>query len=74
MATRHSTAPTTRRLKVRTGHAGYDLKDGRAPRPIPWLDLKGYWLQQAGFDIGAPVQIEVDQGRLVITVQDGQAG
>lgn len=36
--------------------------------PIPFLRLQGRWLDQAGFPIGAQVQVQVDQGRLVLEV------
>jgi hypothetical protein len=33
---------------------------------IPYLRLKGKWLEQAGFSIGNYVQVEIEQGRLII--------
>jgi Toxin SymE, type I toxin-antitoxin system len=37
----------------------------------PRLDLAGYWLQDAGFPVGARVEVEVvELGRLVVTRQD----
>ncbi len=56
--------PTTRTLKVRAGHYDYQ----RLPKPVPWVYLKGYWLEQAGFTIGTTVQVKVSQGRLVLTL------
>ena len=42
--------------------------------PMPFLRLRGRWLKQAGFDIGARVQVSVSAGRLVLeVVQPGQA-
>lgn len=35
---------------------------------MPFLRLQGRWLDQAGFPIGAQVQVQVDQGRLVLEV------
>lgn len=29
---------------------------------VPWLQLKGHWLEQAGFTINTPVTIRVMQG------------
>lgn len=36
--------------------------------PMPFLRLQGRWLDQAGFPIGAQVQVQVDRGRLVLEV------
>lgn len=34
---------------------------GRWPRPpeVPYLRLRGYWLQQAGFSVGQRVQVHI---------------
>jgi len=53
-------------------HTGYFLADHRIPRPVPWIQLKGYWLEQAGFSIDTPVLVEVSEGKLVITALDRQ--
>jgi toxic protein SymE len=36
---------------------------------VPWLQLKGHWLEQAGFAINSPVTIRVMQGCLVLTAE-----
>jgi hypothetical protein len=36
-------------------------------RPAPKIRLVGRWLEAAGFQIGAQVEVEVSQGRLVVT-------
>ena len=61
-APKSSTAP--RRLKVaRTG--------GDWPRlDVPYLRLRGRWLERAGFVIGRHVKIEVGEGRLTIEQVD----
>ena len=41
--------------------------------PSPFLRLQGRWLDQAGFAIGADVQMQVESGRLVLEVIDPQA-
>jgi toxic protein SymE len=38
-----------------------------AGRPVPWIQLKGYWLQQAGFEINTSVKVRVMNGCLVLT-------
>ena len=40
--------------------------------PMPFLRLRGRWLDQAGFTIGAPVRVEVSAGRLVVEVINEQ--
>ncbi|MEJ2425736.1 MAG: SymE family type I addiction module toxin [Candidatus Thiodiazotropha sp.] len=47
------------------------LKDdlAGAGRPVPWIQLKGHWLQQAGFEINTPVKVRVMNGCLVLTTQ-----
>ena len=40
--------------------------------PMPFLRLQGRWLDQAGFPIGARVQVQVDRGRLVLEVIDAE--
>jgi len=37
--------------------------------PIPWLNLRDFWLEQAGFPIDQPVKIRVMQGCLVVTAE-----
>ena len=39
-----------------------------APRPVPWVQLKGYWLEAAGFIIDTPIKVRVMEGCLVLTV------
>ncbi|RFA30707.1 hypothetical protein CAI21_04130 [Alkalilimnicola ehrlichii] len=58
-----------RNLKVRKGYRDYSLK----PRPhsrntiIPFVLLKGAWLEKAGFVIDLPIRVQVSDQRLVIT-------
>ncbi len=65
-----------RRLTVSS--AGAESCADQYPRPVldpmPFLRLRGRWLQQAGFDIGARVRVSVSAGRLVLEVESpGQA-
>jgi hypothetical protein len=47
------------------------LKDdpAGAGRPPPWIQLKGYWLQQTRFEINTPVKVWVMDGCLVLTTE-----
>lgn len=54
-------------LKLRILELSAD--DGAAPAPR--LELSGYWLADAGFPVGARVEVEVvEPGRLVVTRVD----
>ena len=51
---------TTRNMKV-LEQSGYKYK------PTPAIMLKGQWLAEFGFDIATQVQVQCEDGRLVIT-------
>ena len=36
---------------------------------VPWLQLKGHWLEQAGFNIDSPVTVRVMRRCLVLTTE-----
>lgn len=40
------------------------------PVTVPWIQMKGRWLNAAGFAIGAKVRVRVRPGRLVLTVEE----
>ncbi|PQV56475.1 toxic protein SymE [Sediminibacterium magnilacihabitans] len=35
-------------------------------KTIPWLNVCGLWLEQAGFKVGDPVEIRVEENMLTI--------
>ncbi|MBI3546139.1 MAG: type I addiction module toxin, SymE family [Gammaproteobacteria bacterium] len=35
---------------------------------MPWVQLKGYWLEAVGFNIDTRIQVRVMKGCLVLTV------
>jgi len=39
----------------------------RRPRIVPFIRLRGLWLEQAGFHYQDQINVEVSEGRLVIT-------
>ncbi|MEE8056467.1 MAG: SymE family type I addiction module toxin [Pseudomonadales bacterium] len=65
--------PYQRQLKVRSGAYYYQYGDFQprhrhhACQPVPWVYIKGYWLNQAGFSIGTPLQASISKGRIVLT-------
>jgi hypothetical protein len=58
-----------RNIKVNQISYLYQLKDdpAGAGRPVPWIQMKGHWLDQAGFAIDTPVTVRVMEGCLVLT-------
>jgi len=34
---------------------------------VPWINIQGRWLEAAGFEINAPIKVEVSVGRLILT-------
>lgn len=58
-----------RRIKVNQTHYDYRPKrDARVNRAVPWVQLKGYWLEQAGSRIDTRIQVRIMKGCLVLTV------
>ena len=42
-------------------------------KPVPAIRISGLWLRSLGFDIGDPVQVKCENGRLIITPDAGRA-
>jgi hypothetical protein len=70
----------TRKLKVREGlytrvikDKGHRAFDKTLQAKVPWINLQGQWLDQAGFSIHTPIKIRVMEGCLVVTAIDRQA-
>lgn len=57
---------TDRRLKIRSSYYDYRLSSGTRPLAVPLIELKGYWLEQAGFMIGNEVQVFMNDRELII--------
>lgn len=59
-----------RQLKVRSGHYDYSHKGKHLnPPAVPFVLLKGYWLEQVNFEIGKTVQVEVKGNQLILSVE-----
>lgn len=55
---------------IKTGQMTYDYRrKDRSQAKVPWLQLKGHWLEKAGFGIDVPVTVRVMEGCLVLTTQ-----
>jgi hypothetical protein len=40
------------------------------PEPLPYLRLRGRWLEEAGFPVGAQIRVRVEPHRLILEVID----
>jgi toxic protein SymE len=61
-----------RKLKVRAGYYDRPYIDriGYRPSPqVPFVLLKGHWLEQANFAIGQNISVEVRENQLILTTQ-----
>ncbi|MCU7905912.1 MAG: type I toxin-antitoxin system SymE family toxin [Candidatus Thiodiazotropha sp. (ex Epidulcina cf. delphinae)] len=58
-----------RNLMVRQGHRDYSLKSkpNSGNPKIPFILLKGTWLEECGFVIGLPIFVQVTKHQLIIT-------
>ena len=61
-----------RYIKVNETHYEYRTKD-QSPcagcRTVPTIQMKGHWLQKAGFEIDTHIKIRVMDGCLVLTTE-----
>lgn len=66
---------TERHLKVAADYAPpIKHESNHAPsRKIPSIQLKGQWLQKAGFEVNDCIKVRVIQGCLVITLPEEEA-
>lgn len=44
----------------------YLCRKADTSKNVPWLNVNGHWLEQAGFKIGDQIEIDVSRNRLVI--------
>lgn len=62
-----------RSLKVRSGYYDRPSKPTNShhvAEPVPFVLIKGYWLEQANFNIGKNVSVEVRDGQLILTTEE----
>ena len=66
--------PYYRQLKVRPSlyyrqYGDFQPRDRYRPViPVPWINIKGYWLNEAGFSIDTPLKVKVNRGRITLTI------
>ena len=63
-------SPTTKQVTVQsTAYPPLKANPGAgAWRRIPWINLRGFWLEEVGFEIGTRYTIEVYDKKLIFTV------
>jgi hypothetical protein len=57
-----------RYLKVRDTYYEHHLKQWPRPPSVPIIQLKGYWLNKIGFEVGKQLQVLPGSDHLVITL------
>lgn len=57
-----------RYLKVCDTYYEHHLKQWPRPPSVPIIHLKGYWLNQIGFEVGKKLQVLPGKDHLVITL------
>jgi hypothetical protein len=57
-----------RYLKVRDTYYEHHLKQWPRPPSVPIIQLKGYWLNKIGFEVGKKLQVLPGSDHLVITL------
>jgi len=61
-----------RTLKVRSGHYDHTIKGTNCyyvPPPVPFVLIKGYWLEKINFNIGKTVNVELKENQLILTAE-----
>ena len=64
-----------RYIKVSKSHYEYRTKNQSlhsGNRSVPWIQMKGHWLRQAGFEIDTPIKVRIMDGCLVLTIDQRQ--
>lgn len=64
-------AKTMRQVKMYSRYRGSSKRWLGESKEVPWLNVSGLWLQDAGFNIGDQLQITITNHQLIITNQQG---
>jgi Toxin SymE, type I toxin-antitoxin system len=46
----------------------YNIKKSRYRKTVPWINLSGMWLNEAGFAIGQEIKVTIRKQLLVIEI------
>ncbi|WP_081610730.1 SymE family type I addiction module toxin [Cupriavidus neocaledonicus] len=60
-------------LTIKISRAQFQVVPGKSNnftglRTIPWIRLRGVWLERAGFSVGQSLKVKVQRQRIVIWV------
>jgi len=67
---KHRPSTAERRITVGTAHYPALLgRDYTGDRDVPYIRLRGHWLQRAGFTPNGRIRVSVRNGRLVMTCE-----
>ena len=66
-----SCASQVRAAKVQTTHY-FSRNTSSGSISVPWLNLRGRWLDAAGFHVNTPMTIHVMPGCIVLVAGDGR--
>jgi len=58
---------TCSRIKKDKDHAHFDKTIYSS---VPWINIRGQWLEKAGFPIDTPITVRIMDGCLVLTVKE----
>jgi len=47
-------------------HGKYRSQTNQPAQSVPWLNVNGLWLEQAGFGVGQQVEITIENRKLTI--------
>jgi len=62
--------PASRQLKVSPSYYEVHSRQWPLPPPVPFIRLRGYWLDKAGFSVGERVNIQVTDRCITIVPAD----
>jgi toxic protein SymE len=65
----HMQTKTIRQVKIYSRYRTSGKRGLGQNKEVPWLNVSGLWLQQAGFNIGDRLKITVENNRLTIINQ-----
>jgi hypothetical protein len=60
----------SRNLKVRSGYYYQIPKHVSTPVPVPFILLKGYWLETYNFEIGNKVSVQTATDQFILRVSN----
>jgi toxic protein SymE len=63
--TNYMAKETVRQAKLHGKHRSLE-NHWRGGKDVPWLNVSGVWLEEAGFEVGSAIEITVQNNQLII--------